>query len=94
MSEAPAPDYFEPAEWDAHQQIVAEAIALMQRAIADEPDSQQSLQALRKQIDSFQGDDYRNFQWGMTVHFVRSGNLPEGVTRRPKGLPLADFSDL
>jgi hypothetical protein len=75
MSEAPAPDYFEPGEWEAHQQIVAEAIAMMHRAMADEPDSQQSLQALLKQIDSFQGDDYRNFQWGMTVHFVRSSNL-------------------
>ncbi|MCT7986720.1 hypothetical protein NG796_25940 [Laspinema sp. A4] len=75
MTQAPAPDYFEPAEWDAHQQIVAEAIALMQRAMADEPDTQELLRTLIKQIDSFQGDDYRNFQWGMTVHFVRSGNL-------------------
>ena len=75
MNEAPAPDYFEPTEWDAHKKIVAEGIAMMQRAMADEPDTQEPLRALIKQIDSFQGDDYRNFQWGMTVHFVRSGNL-------------------
>lgn len=73
--EAPCPEHFEETEWEAHKTIVREAIAMMKEAIDEfNKESERALEALRKRIDSFQGDDYRNVSW-TTVRFVRSGNL-------------------
>ena len=62
-------------EWSNHKSLMADAIAQMESYLATPTDEgKQSIRGLLRQIDSLQGDDYRNVHW-TTVHFVRSGYL-------------------
>ena len=75
MDLATCPEHFSREEWTHQQQLVDEAIALMQSYLESPSyESRQSLRNLLKDIDGVQGDDYRNFRW-TTVRFVRSGDL-------------------
>jgi hypothetical protein len=75
INQATCPEHFTSEEWAQQQQLVDEAIALMQSYL-DSPgdESRQFLKNLLRDIDGLQGDDYRNFRW-TTVRFVRSGDL-------------------
>ncbi|MEG4575717.1 hypothetical protein QUA56_24040 [Microcoleus sp. N3A4] len=69
------PEHFTEAEWEQQQQLVDEAISLMESYLESPSyESRQSLRRLLRDIDGLQGDDYRNFRW-TTVRFVRSGDL-------------------
>ncbi|MEG4294138.1 hypothetical protein Q5692_35510 [Microcoleus sp. C2C3] len=75
MNQAICPEHFTSEEWAQQQQLVDEAIALMQ-SYRENPssESRQSLRNLLRDIDGLQGDDYRKNRW-TTVRFVRSGDL-------------------
>ena len=75
MNEAECPEKFSPSEWEAHQTLMADAIAQMESYLAT-PDvsGKQSMRGMLRQIDQWQGDDYRRVHW-TTVHYVRSGYL-------------------
>lgn len=69
------PEHFTEAEWEQQQELVDEAISLMESYIENHSyESRQSLSRLLREIDGLQGDNYRNFRW-TTVRFVRSGDL-------------------
>ncbi|MDF5725197.1 MAG: hypothetical protein PUP91_33050 [Rhizonema sp. PD37] len=74
-SDAPCPDNTTPFEWEIHKSLMSDAITQMY-CFQESPTSvhTQSLWSLLKQIDSHQGDDYRNVHW-TSVHFVNSGYL-------------------
>ena len=75
INQAICPEHFTSEEWAQQQQLVDEAITLMQSYLESPSyESRQSLRNLLRGIDGLQGDDYRNFRWA-TVRFVRSGNL-------------------
>src|SRR4028118_1071271 len=75
MDLATCPEHFSGEEWTHQQQLVDEAIALMQSYLESPSyESRQSSRNLLKDIDGVQGDDYRNFRW-TTVRFVHSGDL-------------------
>jgi hypothetical protein len=75
INQATCPEHFTSEEWAQQQQLVDEAIALMQSYLDSPSDeSRQFLKNLLRDIDGLQGDDYRNFRW-TTVRFVRSGDL-------------------
>jgi len=75
MARANCPEHFTNEEWTHQQQLVDEAITLMQSYLESPSyESRQSLRNLLKDIDGVQGDDYRKFRW-TTVRFVRSGDL-------------------
>ncbi|WP_216595685.1 hypothetical protein [Myxosarcina sp. GI1] len=75
MNQAESPSELTSEEWSTHKNLVADAIALQESYLAVPTDEEkQSIWRLLKQIDSWQGDDYRNVHW-TTVHFVRSGYL-------------------
>lgn len=75
INQATCPEHFTSEEWAQQQQLVNDAIALMQSYLENPSyESRQSLRNLLKEIDGVQGDDYRNFRWA-TVRFVRSGDL-------------------
>ncbi|MGV2831663.1 hypothetical protein [Myxosarcina sp. GI1(2024)] len=75
MNRAESPSELTPEEWSTHKNLVADAIAAQESYLAAPTDEgKQSIWRLLKQIDSLQGDDYRNVHW-TTVHFVRSGYL-------------------
>ena len=75
MQDAERPETLIQAEWDAHTNLFADAITQMDGCLAT-PDVQrrQAIQTLLRQIDQYQGDDYRKVHWN-TIHFVRSGYL-------------------
>lgn len=75
INQATCPEHFTSEEWAQQQQLVDEAISLMD-SYRENPsyESRQSLRNLLRDIDGVQGDDYRNFRW-TTVRFVRSGDL-------------------
>jgi len=75
MSEMPCPEHFLPEEWNLHKQVVAQAVVEMENYL-QEPSSQTllNLDKILREIDKFQGNDYRRVHW-TTVHFVRSGYL-------------------
>jgi len=69
-SDAPCPDNTTPEEWEIHKSLMSDAIAQMENFLeSPTPIHTQSFFSLLKQIDSLQGDDYRNVHW-TTVHFV------------------------
>ena len=75
INQATCPEHFTSEEWSQQQQLVDEAILLMQSYLeSPSSESRQSLKNLLRDIDGVQGDDYRNFRW-TTVRFVRSGDL-------------------
>ena len=75
MNEAECPEKLSPEEWETHKNLVADAIAQMESYLATQDvQGKQSIQGLLRQIDQWQGDDYRRVHW-TTVHFVRSGYL-------------------
>ena len=75
MNRAVSPSELTPEEWSTHNNLMIDAIALQKSYLATPTDEgKQSIWRLLKQIDSLQGDDYRNVHW-TTVHFVRSGYL-------------------
>ena len=75
MNQANRPEHFTSEEWVQQQQLVDEAITLMQSYLESPSyENRQSLRNLLRDIDGLQGDDYRNFRW-TTVRFVRSGDL-------------------
>jgi hypothetical protein len=74
-NQATCPEHFTGEEWEQQQQLVDEAISLMQSYLENpSSESRQFLRNLLKDIDGLQGDDCRNFRW-TTVCFVRSGDL-------------------
>jgi hypothetical protein len=75
INQATCPEHFTSEEWAQQQQLVNDAITLMQSYLENpSSESGQTLRNLLKDIDGVQGDDYRNFRW-TTVRFVRSGDL-------------------
>ena len=75
INQATCPEHFTSEEWAQQQQLVDDAITLMQSYLENpSSESRQFLKNLLRDIDGVQGDDYRNFRW-TTVRFVRSGDL-------------------
>ena len=75
INQAICPEHFTSEEWAQQQQLVDEAITLMQSYLESPSyESRQSLRKLLREIDGLQGDDYRNFRWA-TVRFVLRGDL-------------------
>ena len=75
IHQAICPEHFTSEEWEQQQQLVDDAITLMQSYLENPSyESRQSFRNLLKDIDGAQGDDYRNFRCA-TVRFVRSGDL-------------------
>ena len=75
MQAVECPETFPQEEWDAHIQLMADSINQMDACLSiPDPQGKQAIQALLRQIDQYQGDDYRKVHWN-TVHFVRSGYL-------------------
>ncbi|MGF1490697.1 MAG: hypothetical protein ACFBSE_26695 [Prochloraceae cyanobacterium] len=63
-------------EWEIQKKIIENSIDLMQNYLESESaESRQSIHDLLRQIDLFQGNDYRKVHWNTTVHFVKSGYL-------------------
>lgn len=75
MNQATRPEHFSDEEWQQQKQLVDEAIFQMEIHLEiPSAETGQSLNRLLREIDTLQGDDYRNFSW-TTVRFVRSGDL-------------------
>jgi hypothetical protein len=69
------PSHVDPAEWEHHQTVIANAIAAMAGYVENQqPEVIHTRQGLLRQIDKLQGDDVRKVSWN-TVHFVKSGDL-------------------
>ncbi len=75
MNEVECSEQFSIEEWSTHLNLMSDAIAQMEGYLAAPTyEKKQILWEFLRQIDSLQGDDYRNVHW-TTVHFVRSGYL-------------------
>jgi hypothetical protein len=75
MNQAELEEQLTPEERSTYKNLMADAIALQENYLKTPTDKgKQSIRGLLKQIDSLQGDDYRNVHW-TTVRFVRSGDL-------------------
>ncbi|NET11860.1 MAG: hypothetical protein F6K08_02890 [Okeania sp. SIO1H6] len=75
MNEAECSEQFSIEEWSTHLSLMSDAIAQMEGYLAVPTyEKKQILRKFLREIDSLQGDDYRNIHW-TTVHFVRSGYL-------------------
>ncbi len=75
MNEAERSEQFSIEEWSTHLSLMSDAIAQMESYLAVPTyEKKQILRGFLREIDSLQGDDYRNVHW-TTVHFVQSGYL-------------------
>ncbi len=75
MNEMTRPEYFSVEDWRDDKQLISEGINLMENYLQNsEPEIQQKMRSLLKEINNRQGDNIRRVHWN-TIHFVRSGYL-------------------